>query len=191
VTAVLDVTPVLEVTPVLLELWRTHGLLRVAEARLRGEVVTEAELDGVDLMALGALADAVRAREVGTHVRVRPQPRGSSASTGLALLREIAIARIVSKASTPGATVSVDWSRAGLELAVVALGFGANELVGVLANKRGLPIADDATKKMKGEGMVSVQELQKREIARVLTGARRTFSFDDESVSAEATMRSP
>jgi hypothetical protein len=169
-------------TPVLVDLWKAHGLAHVAENRLAGGQVDAAELEGVDLMALGALADAVRAHEVGSHVHVRAQVRGTSGSTttGLALLREIAIARIVSKPSMPGAPIAVDWSRAGLELAVVALGFGASELVGVLANKRGLPIADDATKKMKGEGMVSVQELQKREIARVLTGARRTFSFDDE-----------
>jgi hypothetical protein len=175
------------VTPVLAELWRTHGLLEIAERRLHGDVITEAELEGKDLMALGALADAIRAREVGAHVRVQAHSRaagGGTSGSGLALLREVAIARIVSKPTTPGATVVVDWSRAGLELAVVALGFGASELVGVLANKRGLPIADDATKKMKGEGMVSVQELQKREIARVLTGARRTFSFEDETVDA-------
>jgi hypothetical protein len=168
-------------TPVVMQLWRAHGLSQIADRRLRGEVVPSVELEGKDLMALGALADAVRAREVGSHFRVRAQARAESRhATGLALLREIAVARIGSEPSTPGATVAIDWSRAGLELAIVALGFGANELVGVLANKRGLPIADDATKKMKGEGMVSVQELQKREIARVLSGARRTFSFEDD-----------
>jgi hypothetical protein len=35
--------------------------------------------------------------------------------------------------------------------------------------------------------MVSVQELQKREIARVLTGARRTFSFEDDGVAPKVT----
>ena len=36
-----------------------------------------------------------------------------------------------------GARVRVDWTRCGLELAQVALGFGANELAGRIANKRG------------------------------------------------------
>lgn len=174
---------------VLTELWRTHGILDIAEARLAGDIgfaqSARARLVFADLMALGALADAVRQREVGEVVRVRPQLRAyaPSARKGLDLLREIAVSRIT---SPTGAAVTVDWSSAGLELAVVALGFGANELAGMLSNKRGLVIADDAAKKMKGEGMVSMQELQKREIARVLAGARRTVVFEGDVVSAQA-----
>ena len=41
-----------------------------------------------------------------------------------------------------GARVRVDWARCGLELAQVALGFGADELVGRVASKRGLPLAE-------------------------------------------------
>jgi hypothetical protein len=71
----------------------------------------------------------------------------------------------------------VDFSKAGLELAQVSLGFGANAFWGALSNKRGLPIAEDASKKLKGEGMVPLRELQRREIARVLRGARRNPIF--------------
>jgi hypothetical protein len=169
-------------TGVVRELLQNAGLLQVYEGRISGRSasVNAASLATADLMALGALADALRFAEVGNLVRVRTYAHAIARETpqksGLPLLRELAIARILSK---PGAALCVDWSLAGLEFSVVALGFGANELSGVLANKRGLPIADDAEKKMKGEGMVSVQELQKREISRVLMGARRTAVFVD------------
>jgi hypothetical protein len=69
----------------------------------------------------------------------------------------------------------------------VALGFGANVLVGVLASKRGLPIAEDASRKVKGRGMVALSELQCLEIQRVLTGARRECVFElGASASAPA-----
>jgi hypothetical protein len=54
----------------------------------------------------------------------------------------------------------VDWSRCGLELAQVTLGFGADELVGRIASKRGLPLAD-------GE-MAGVGKKSKRELAQVV-----------------------
>jgi hypothetical protein len=169
-------------TGVVHELLQNAGLMPVYEARVSGAPAAAfaASLANADLMALGALADAVRFAEVGNLVRVRTVAPALALETpqksGLSLLRETAIARIVAK---PGAAIAVDWNRAGLEFSIVALGFGANELFGALANKRGLPIADDASKKMKGEGMVSLQELQKREISRVLLGARRTAVFVD------------
>jgi hypothetical protein len=62
--------------------------------------------------------------------------------------------------------VRVDWTRAGLELAQVALGFGADELAGFIATKRGLPIADG---EMSGVGKKSKRELaqivKRRELA--------------------------
>jgi 2-iminoacetate synthase ThiH len=85
-------------------------------------------------------------------------------------LRAVACARIVSSFAAP---VRVDWSDAGIELAQVALGFGANELVGPIATKRGLAIADDAAKKVKGEGMVSLQRLKAQEIAGLVRRAGR------------------
>jgi hypothetical protein len=143
-----------------------------------------ADLATTDLMALGALADALRAAEVGAHVRVRVVRGGDAPlalavvqGEGLGLLRAVAIARI---AGPVGTTVAVDWTTARLELSQVALGFGANALVGVLSNKRGLPIAEDARRKVKGQGMVALAELQRREIERVLRGARRIPDFGEE-----------
>ena len=53
----------------------------------------------------------------------------------------------------------VDWTRCGLELAQVALGFGANELVGLIATKRGLPIADG---ELAGVGKKSAPRARRR-----------------------------
>jgi hypothetical protein len=148
-----------------------------------------ARLRGADLLALGALADRVRAEEIGEEVRVyecappsgdelappsgdecattsgEPNglgavivlPRPDEALTGLDLLREVAVARIT---GPRGAHVRVDWTRCGLELAQVALGFGADELVGFISTKRGLPIAD-------GE-LVGGGKKTKRELAHVV-----------------------
>ena len=145
-------------------------------------------LRGADLLALGALADRVRVEEVGADVRIYmtsappsgderapagdgsapPSGDGSAAGVivlprddqelaGLDLLREVAVARIT---GPRGARVRVDWTRCGLELAQVALGFGANELVGFVATKRGLPIAD-------GE-LAGVGKKSKRELAQIV-----------------------
>ncbi len=122
-----------------------------------------------DLLALGALADRVRAEEVGADVRIYTSepvdddarvvvlPRDGQEHTGLDLLREVAIARIVGPRR---ARVRVDWTRCGLELAQVALGFGADELVGFITTKRGLPIAD-------GE-LLGVGKKSQRELAQVV-----------------------
>ncbi len=144
------------------------------------------QLEAADLLVLGALADRIRALEVGDDVRIYANA-GSGAERGdvirlgekgrgLALLRAVAVARIT---SAPAARVRVDWGAAGLEIAQVALGFGANELEGPLANKRGLPIADDATKKLKGQGMVSVQALARKELEGLLARAGRKALFVD------------
>jgi len=69
----------------------------------------------------------------------------------------IAVARV---AAPPGANIRVDWARCGLELAQVALGFGANEMTGFVATKRGLPIAE-------GE-LVGLGKRSERELARVV-----------------------
>ncbi len=123
-----------------------------------------ARLRAADLLALGALADRVRAEEVGPDVRIYTSPpeddagvvvlpRDDAEISGLELLREIAIARIV---GPRGTRVRVDWTRCGLELAQVALGFGADELAGFIANKRGLPIAPG---ERAGVGKKSLREL--------------------------------
>jgi 2-iminoacetate synthase ThiH len=156
-----------------------EGLRPILDARRNGDLEAVrsmvTSLEKADLLAVGALADVVREEEAGGVVRVyanvRPEPsdravevhRGSAGDgAGMQFLRAVAIARITGPRA---AQVRVDWAEVGIELAQVALGFGASELVGPIANKRGLAIADDATKKVKGEGMVSLQAMKQRELA--------------------------
>jgi hypothetical protein len=176
------------------------AVLRLGSALPEGSVAAQLQrfvelTDNVDLMALGALADELRIREVQNEVFVRIELHGQSqglpdtlwasqpnvciaSGTGLSLLREVAKARIFRR---PGTTVAVDFNTCGLELAQVALGFGASGLHGVLSNKRGLPIATGDEKRVKGEGQVSLLELQRREIVRVLRGGRREAIFVGDS----------
>jgi hypothetical protein len=156
-----------------------------------------ARLRAADLLALGALADLVRAEEVGTEVRIHAgappggdpsavvAPRGDSSVvvlprddreiTGLDLLREVAVARVT---GPRGLHVRIDWDRCGLELAQVALGFGADELVGFIATKRGLPIADG---ELAGVGKKSRRELaqvvKRKELAACVERAGRVAVF--------------
>jgi hypothetical protein len=146
------------------------GLGDVLQARRSGPLDEPAKtrLRAADLLALGALADRVRTEEVGAEVRIYTSERldldgvvalpvDDAELTGLELLREVAVARV---AGSPGARVRVDWTRTGLELAQVALGFGANELAGRMASKRGLPIAE-------GE-LLGVGKKSRRELAQVV-----------------------
>lgn len=169
------------------------GLASVLAARRAGRLDSGehlARLRAADLLALGALADGVRADEVGDEVRIytRPDegdghvlvlPPAGRDVTGLELLREVAIARIT---GPRGARVRVDWTRCGLELAQVALGFGADELAGVLANKRGLPLADG---EVLGVGKKSRLEaapvVKRRELADFVRRAGRTPRFVEEA----------
>jgi hypothetical protein len=169
---------------------------------LRREALEGAGSQEPNLMVWGAAADHVRSEAFGDSVYValldEPAPQQADASAlvrevqacaglpsvakqivvcqgeGLGLLATVAASRL----ALPNTTlVMVDFQRCGLELAQVALGFGASGLVGQLVSKRGLPIAEEEAKKIKGEGMVSKRELQRREIARVLRGARRAPQF--------------
>jgi hypothetical protein len=133
-----------------------------AAGSLGSHPVLLAKLRAADLLALGALADRVRAAEVGPEVRIYTGPVEDDALvvvlprddlSGLDLLREVAIARIMGRRGT---RVRIDWTRCGLELAQVALGFGANELAGFIATKRGLPIAPG---ELAGVGKKSAREL--------------------------------
>jgi 2-iminoacetate synthase ThiH len=172
-------------------------LLEARRARDLDAVKSAAHaLETADLLAVGALADIVRREEAGDLVRLyanaRPEPdaaalevhKGSEGdSSGIRFLRAVAIARITGPIA---ARVRVDWSEIGLELAQVALGFGASELVGPIANKRGLAIADDATKKVKGAGMVSVQSMKQRELAGLVErSARRVVVIGPRGVETE------
>jgi len=151
-----------------------EGLLDVLEARKSGADLKsfERRLRDADLLALGALADAIRREEVGSVVRVHlgVAPEGVIAAKGLEVLREVAIARVLGER---GARVCVDFGASGLEIAQVALGFGASEMSGPIANRRGLPIADDAKKKVKGKGMVALRALQQEEILTIIRRAKR------------------
>jgi 2-iminoacetate synthase ThiH len=169
------------------------GLMPIAEARRAGDLARVEELGPVletaDLLAVGALADRVREAESGDVVRVFANVEGDvgpdvvivamaggagGATGGLASLRRVAIARITGPVA---ARVRIDWSEAGLELAQVALGFGASELVGAIASRRGLPIADGATLKVRGEGMVEATRVKKRELAALLARVGRRAVF--------------
>jgi hypothetical protein len=188
------------------------GLSDVLEAHRAGAIdeTHRAKLAGADLLALGALADRVRAEDVGREVRIfandmdRPEfargdvvvlPSEGAELTGLELLREVAVARVAGPA---GLRVCVDWTLAGLELAQVALGFGANELLGRIASKRGLPLAEG---EVLGVGKKSKRELaslvKRKELAAFVRRAGRVASFvgpdgtplrlEGEAEEAEAT----
>jgi hypothetical protein len=172
------------------------GLGPIAEARRTGDLarvqqasVALGALDACDLLAVGALADRIR-KEVGDVVRIftrgAPLPgadvvvlsaedTNGSSSRGT-LLRRVAFARITGPLR---ARIVVDWASVGLELAQVALGFGASELSGPVVTRRGLPIAEDRTQKVKGAGLVSSQLLKKRELAVLVGMAGREAVFDD------------
>jgi 2-iminoacetate synthase ThiH len=173
------------------------GLTDIAEARRSLDFARvralAPSLATADLLALGALADRIRAEEVGDRVRVfagtqvdeggeaivvGADPGGSRGE----VLRSVACARIVGPRA---ARVRVDWASTGIELAQVALGFGANELAGPVLSRRGLPILSDSTQKVKGAGLVSSQLLKKKELSVLVRMAGRVPVFAaEESVAA-------
>lgn len=168
------------------------GLSPVLEARRAGTMSDEhAEmLRRADLLVLGALADRVRADEVGDEVRIFTSPPAGDdgacvlpaegrALNGLELLREVAMARLT---GPRGVRVRVDWSRCGLEIAQVALGFGASELVGRMANKRGLPLAEGEVLGVGKRSRLELAELVKRrELEGFVRRAGRTPAFAPEA----------
>jgi hypothetical protein len=186
-------------TPLVRRALEASGLSEVLAERRLGQVSAAhgVLLGEVDLLALGALADLVRREEVGDEVRIYvPPPALDDAGlfllphagrdvTGLELLREVAIARVTGPRA---ARVRIDWGRCGLELAQVALGFGANELAGRLSTKVGAIIAEGD---LMGVGKRSRLELatvaKKRELAGFVRRAERTPVF----VLADGTQESP
>jgi hypothetical protein len=167
------------------------GLSDVLAARRDGGLSAAhvARLRAADLLALGAIADRVRTDEVGPEVRVYTGgggeggaplvtfPRAGEELTGLELLREIAVARVTGPRA---ARIRVDWTSAGLELAQVALGFGASELAGRIATKRGLPIADGELAGVgKKSNLESAQVVKARELAGFVKRAGRIPVFVD------------
>ena len=169
------------------------GLTDVLEARRNGRIDAgvEGRLRSADLLALGALADRVRAEEIGEAVSIYTRPTDEDAAvvvlpaegrelTGLELLREVAVARIT---GPRGVRVRVDWTRSGLELAQVALGFGASELSGFIANKRGLPMAEGEKLGVLGKKsrLEAAETVKRRELEGFVRRAGRTPRFDEET----------
>jgi hypothetical protein len=176
----------------------TAGLGSMLATRREGGPVQQylARLHAADLLALGALADRVRAEEIGAEVRIYTSDPGEDDArlsvlpadgqelAGLELLRAVAIARVTGPRA---ARVRVDWTRCGLELAQVALGFGADELAGFIATKRGLPIADG---ELSGVGKKSKRELaqvvKRRELAACVERGSRVPVFIGAGGAVEA-----
>jgi hypothetical protein len=179
------------------------GLSSVLAARRQGDIDAVrslvASLGGIDLLALGALADAIRTAEAGDVVRVHPTASsevlwvgledlrahapadaGGGAASELGFLRAVALARVTGPL---GVRVGVDWGSQGLELAQVALGFGATDLTGPITRKSGTLISEDELKKVKGQGMVAATALKRREIAALIRNAGRSCEFTDEAGS--------
>jgi 2-iminoacetate synthase ThiH len=143
------------------------GLLGMLAARERAETAgPEARelLERADLLALGAAADVARRRECSAEVNVYVPSAPAATSSlvvidareparGTALLRKIASLRLTGEI---GARIVVDWAAAGLEIAQVALCFGATDLAGPIASRRGLPMLDSEDQK---------KQVKRREIA--------------------------
>jgi hypothetical protein len=168
------------------------GLAPVLAARRAGDFEavrsTVASWGAADLLVLGAVADALRVEDVGEVVRIHEHaPRGAAQAeleitwvdaslhvSELEFLRAVAVARITARS---GPRIGIDWSRCGMELAQVALGFGASEMRGPITRKSGLPIYADEKLKVKGQGMVELSSIKRQEIAALVTHAGRSPMF--------------
>lgn len=144
-------------------------------------------LVGQDILVLGTLADALRRAHLGETVRAHTSsktlaPADLFVQAGSDVLRDVAIGRIL---LPPTSRVAVDLATVGPTLAQVALTFGATDLVGFLVNKRGLPLAVDGTRRVKGEGNVPLATLKERELLRVLTVAGRPAEFVREGATGD------
>jgi hypothetical protein len=138
------------------------GLLAWLELRARkGALEPEFRdrLESIDLLTIGAAADLARRRECGEEARIyvplTPPPNESllvvgsgEPARGSHLLRRIAVLRLTAPI---GLRIVVDFGVVGLEIAQVALSFGASDLAGPIASRRGLPLAevDEARKLFK------------------------------------------
>src|SRR5712671_5231762 len=131
-----------------------EGLCSVLASREHGETTNSPAvlqtLERADMLALGAAADIVRRRECGedVHIYVPSPPLETNALLvidareslrGTALLRKIATLRLT---AAIGSRIVVDWGALGLEIGQIALCFGASDLAGPIASRRGLPMLD-------------------------------------------------
>ena len=185
------------------------GLGPVVTARRAGALQGAhlAQLRCADLLAVGALADRLRAEGVGDEVRIYAEGSGASTAgsdrtgecqlvvlpaegsdlTGLELLREVALARIMGPAHR---NVRVNFTACGMELAQVAIGFGANELAGQIASKRGLPFADGQLLGVgKRSRLVAAHLVKQGELSDFLRRAGRTPRFVQDGTSPASPER--
>lgn len=163
------------------------GLLPVLQARRAGLPLPSVRWAEVDLLILGAIADQTRSAETGETVHVH-SARSSrvewvSGASDLDVLRNVAVARIT---RARGARIGVDWSSVGLEVAQVALGFGASDLTGPVTKKSGLPILDGEALKVKGKGRVALATIKRAEISSLVAHAGRLAVFVDEETSSHS-----
>lgn len=132
------------------------GLGDVAARALEGKGLGAADLarlEGAELLLVGSLADAVRHAHRGPEVRVLTPERArveralvrvepdlsADGLTGEEALRHVALARLAAPGSR---SVGVGFDALGLQLAQVALIFGADLWWGELGGKRTLPLLD-------------------------------------------------
>lgn len=156
------------------------GLGDVLRARRAGDLdavrARMNELMDADLLVIGAAADLVRSEEVGDVVVLHRPIEGADVTwiekqrSDLDVVRAVAVARLC---GAPAARIGVDWTLHGLELAQVALGFGASDLRGAITRRSGLPILDDEAKKVKGQGNVPLSEIRNAEIIALVRHAGR------------------
>jgi hypothetical protein len=174
-----------------------EGLTPLLSSRERGQVTDTPALCEVlarsDLLALGAAADIARRRECGddVHIYVPSAPIETTSLVvmdaretlrGTALLRKIATQRLLGEI---GARIVVDWGALGLEIGQIALSFGASDLAGPLASRRGLPMLDAEDQK---------KLVKRRELAGYVerAGFRPVFvSTDAPSLAADFDPSSP
>lgn len=141
----------------------------------------EERVGALDLLVLGALADRVRRAERGDDVRVHlqrataEQDEGVTFSTvdprggGISFVRAVATARLLGPAH-----VRVDVGAASVQLAQVALAFGADELIAPIA-RRTLGIASSTTASDAHPSDAAV--LRERELAALVRAAGRRPIF--------------
>jgi|GraSoiStandDraft_24_1057298.scaffolds.fasta_scaffold347453_2 hypothetical protein len=178
------------------ELVLREGLLPLLTSREGGQRPALADVerivDGCEILALGAAADTARRRECSDEVRIHvPFAPASNAEVlvlgpavtlrGTALLRHVAKERLLGPI---GRRIVVDFGALGLEIAQVALSFGATDLAGPIASRRGLAMIDDDPKKV----------VKRREIAGYVerAGFRPVFvTTEARSDAAPATTDAP
>ena len=144
-----------------LDRWLARRLARDLTALDREAL--ERRLPDLDVLVLGALADRVRAAECGDGVRVHLQRPGDegvfvlgeAGVGGEAFVRAAARQRLL---GPEGAPVRIDVDAAGIEIAQVALAFGATEWI---APVRRSVITESAI-------------LRERELAALVRSAART-----------------